>query len=401
MAIKTITLAGTETRAAYSGGANAWIRNDSTGTVYAFAVPGITAGADGVISIPAGGKAVIYGACGAVYLLGTGSVLLVGSDYTASPFDSSAASGGSGADDVARAAIEAHEADMDIHVTAADKARWNGLSNPNLLINPDFRINQRGQSEYSISSYGYTVDDWRQFASKATLNDGFITLEATDQSKVGAFRQFIENSSSLAGKTVTLSVDWDLLTEGTKCTMQLKCNNQWSDMIEFTELGRHVDSITVDIPAELSSNIEFALMIQPSGVDGVFGKINLYSAKLEIGGHATPFIPPDPATELAKCQRYLLKINAFEAFRAVYVLPDYVDFSIPTPVSMRAGAISITGDFNIYPFPIAAPVTGFTPVIQVYGQNQLRLRATKTAHGLTDAVLTIPDSKFMLLSNEL
>ena len=96
MTIKTITLARTETRAAYSGGANAWLRNDSTGTVYASAAPGVTAGADGVVSIPAGGKAVIYGACGAVYLLGTGSVLLVGSDYTASPFDSSAASGGSG-----------------------------------------------------------------------------------------------------------------------------------------------------------------------------------------------------------------------------------------------------------------------------------------------------------------
>ena len=124
-------------------------------------------------------------------------------------------------------------------------------------------------------------------------------------------------------------------------------------------------------------------------------------AKLEKGTAATPFVTPSPALELAKCQRYLQKLNAFEAFRAVYVLPGYVDFSIPTPVTMRSGTISIDGDFSIYPFPIAAPVTGFTPVIQVYGQNQLRLRATKTAHGLTDAVLTIPDSKFMLLSNEL
>lgn len=399
--IKTITLTGDEVEVSGLTGTHAHLRNDGTSTIYAAKTAGITPGADGVGSVQAGKAYTLRGISGTIFLLGTGSVHIQSDDIADSPFESSAASGGSGADEVARAAIEAHEADMEIHVTAVDKARWNGISNPNLLINPDFRINQRGQSEYSISSYGYTVDDWRQFASKATLNDGFITLEATDQSKVGAFRQFIENSSSLAGKTVTLSVDWDLLTEGTKCTMQLKCNNQWSDMIEFTELGRRVDSITVDIPAELSSNIEFALMIQPSGVDGVFGKINLYSAKLEIGGHATPFIPPDPATELAKCQRYLLKINAFEAFRAVYVLPDYVDFSIPTPVSMRAGAISITGDFNIYPFPIAAPVTGFTPVIQVYGQNQLRLRATKTAHGLTDAVLTIPDSKFLLLSNEL
>ena len=37
-----------------------------------------------------------------------------------------AAMGGSGVDDVARAAIEAHAGNSDIHVTAEDKAAWNG-----------------------------------------------------------------------------------------------------------------------------------------------------------------------------------------------------------------------------------------------------------------------------------
>ena len=82
-------------------------------------------------------------------------------------------------------------------------------------------------------------------------------------------------------------------------------------------------------------------------------------------------------------------------------MPNYIDFCIPTPVSMRHGAISIEGNFNIYPFSISTPVDGFSPVIQVYGQNQLRLRATKENHGLSDAVLTVPESKFVLLSNEL
>ena len=396
--IKTITLTGDEVEVSGLTGSHAHLRNDGTSTIYAAKNAGITPGADGVISIPAGGKAVIYGACGAVYLLGTGSVLLVGSDYTASPFDSSAASGGSGADDVARAAIEAHEADTDIHVTAADKVRWNGISNPNLLDNPDFSINQRGEVSYSD---GYTVDRWRVYNGKVEVGSGHITLEAQDALTVASLRQTMENSPGLAGKTVTFSVDWDILNAGSRCCLQLKYNNEWSQQVFFTETGRNISAVTVQLPAELTTSVEAAIMIHTPITADVVGKVKLYSAKLEIGSAATPFIPPDPATELAKCQRYLLKINAFEAFRAVYVLPDYVDFSIPTPVSMRAGAISITGDFNIYPFPIAAPVTGFTPVIQVYGQNQLRLRATKTAHGLTDAVLTIPDSKFMLLSNEL
>ena len=124
MTSKTITLTGAETRAVYSGGSNAWLRNDGTDVIYAAAVPGITAGADGVVSIPAGQAAAIYGACGSVYLLGTGSVQLVGSDYTACPFKTSAQSGGSGADSVARAAINQHAGNADIHVTAAEKSAW-------------------------------------------------------------------------------------------------------------------------------------------------------------------------------------------------------------------------------------------------------------------------------------
>lgn len=123
MNIKTIALTGTEVRAEFSGG-NAWLRNDSTDTVYAGKSAGITAGADGVVAVPAGQSAPVYGANGTVYLLGTGSVQLIGSDYSTNPFKTSAQSGGSGADEVARAAITAHAGNADVHVTAAQKSAW-------------------------------------------------------------------------------------------------------------------------------------------------------------------------------------------------------------------------------------------------------------------------------------
>lgn len=126
MTSKTISLTGTEIRADYSGGTNVWLRNDGTDVIYASTTPGITAGADGVISIPAGQAAAVYGAAGTVFLLGTGSVQLVGSDYTACPFKTSAQAGGSGADEVARAAISAHAGNADIHISTAEKAAWNG-----------------------------------------------------------------------------------------------------------------------------------------------------------------------------------------------------------------------------------------------------------------------------------
>lgn len=121
----TVTLAGSEAEAQFSG-ANAWLRNDGTGTIYAGKAAGVSAGADGVVAVPAGGSAPVYGANGQVFLLGTGSVQLIGSDYSANPFKTSAQAGGSGVDDVARAAIEAHAGNAEIHVTSAEKAAWDG-----------------------------------------------------------------------------------------------------------------------------------------------------------------------------------------------------------------------------------------------------------------------------------
>lgn len=113
----TISLTGSEVRADFHG-TNAWLRNDGTSTVYASKSPSVTAGANGVVSVPAGGSAPVFDAHGTVYLTGTGSVLLIGSDYSENPFKTSAQSGGSGADEVARAAIEAHAGNTSVHLTA-------------------------------------------------------------------------------------------------------------------------------------------------------------------------------------------------------------------------------------------------------------------------------------------
>ena len=300
MTSKTIALTGAEIRADYSGGTNAWLRNDGATTVYASAVPGVTAGADGVVSIPAGQAAAIYGACGAVYLLGTGSVMLVGSDYTACPFKT-AALGGSGADSVARAAIEAHAADTDIHVTADEKAYWNTLSGKNELDNPDFRVNQRGQNEYST---GYTVDRWYISTDKckaAPETNGIrLTATATLTSNTHAFWQ--NNEFPLAPGKYTLSLN------------VLEVSGVWAARIRtVTAAGDYVDSYyTPRLQAGINSvTVDLSDSEYISAVSIGFNKgteagnsLKLAWAKLEGGSLATPFVPPDYAAELAKCQRF-------------------------------------------------------------------------------------------------
>lgn len=98
MTSKTISLTGSELEVTGLSGANAHIRNDSTSVVYAAKMPGVSAGADEVTPIPAGQSVSVRGIiCGAVYLLGTGSVYIQSDDYVENPFSvSSGDSGGSG-----------------------------------------------------------------------------------------------------------------------------------------------------------------------------------------------------------------------------------------------------------------------------------------------------------------
>ena len=300
MTSKTITLSGVEIRADYSGGTNAWLRNDSTATVYASTAPGVTAGADGVVSIPAGQAAAIYGACGSVYLLGTGSVQLVGSDYTACPFKTSA-QGGSGADSVARAAIEAHAADADIHVTADEKAYWNTLSGKNDLDNPDFRVNQRGLSEYST---GYTVDRWYISTDKckaAPESDGIrLTATAALTSNTHAFWQNIEFPLAPGKYTLSLNVS-EVSGVWSARIRTVNASGDYVDSYYTSSLHAGLNKVTVD----LSKN-EYISAVSIGFHKGTEAgnSLKLAWAKLEGGSLATPFVPPDYAAELAKCQRY-------------------------------------------------------------------------------------------------
>ena len=300
MTSKTIALSGEEIRADYSGGTNAWLRNDGTTTVYASAAPGVTAGADGVVSIPAGQAVRIDGACRTVYLLGTGSIQLVGSDYTACPFKT-AALGGSGADSVARAAIEAHAADTDIHVTADEKAYWNTLSGKNELDNPDFRVNQRGQNEYST---GYTVDRWYISTDKckaAPETNGIrLTATATLTSNTHAFWQNIEFPLAPGKYTLSLKAA-DVTGVWAARIRTVTAAGDYVDSYYTPRLQAGINSVTVDLS---DSEYISAVSIGFNKGTEAGNSLKLAWAKLEGGSLATPFVPPDYAAELAKCQRF-------------------------------------------------------------------------------------------------
>ncbi len=277
MNVKNITLTGGEV-AVTSGisGQNCDIRNDGTGVIYASTRPNITAGADGVVSVPAGAAVKVLGSNGTVYLLGTGEVTAIGNDYSTPVFKTAAAGGG---------------------VIA---------SNSNLLINSNFKINQRGKTEYTGA--GSTLDCWKlaRAGNRLTLIDGGIELGfVAGSSPTGTAHLFqkIENYADFAGKMVTASANV-LETTSAKPQMLIVYTLDGAKTHTTCNLAVGDNSVTANIPAGITDLQLWLYGAYPSAGDSADAYTRFGHVKLELGGVATPYIAPIFADELARCQRY-------------------------------------------------------------------------------------------------
>lgn len=159
------------------------------------------------------------------------------------------------------------------------------FSNPNLLINPDFSINQRVASSYTS---GYTVDRWK--ISNATLNATTKTL-SNPNSASGNFLQSLENKPT---GTFTVTLNVASVTGTVKFLWQ-----DGSTPKTGVAISKGVNTYTFTASSLTWVGIQIA-----SGAS-----IQLDYMKLEEGSVATHFIEPNNADELLKCQRYYEKME--------------------------------------------------------------------------------------------
>lgn len=168
------------------------------------------------------------------------------------------------------------------------------FSNPNLLINPDFRINQRGATSYE--KQGYSVDRWKIWNVTVTPStNGGITVKNDKYTDTGTFLQYLENATegdstlscyvtSVSGK-VTMVADYDsqvILKQGLNV---VHTNKSTKNFIIFLNQGTSV---------------------------------TLKWVKLEQGTMATSFIAPSPVEEYPKCQRYFQYISKLYCVPLIY-----------------------------------------------------------------------------------
>lgn len=154
------------------------------------------------------------------------------------------------------------------------------FSNPNLLINPDFRINQRRQTSYNAKSTRiYTVDRWHILDCSATVLDDGLKVQSNNG---GWLAQKLEKA---VNGVATLSIK----------ISEISGKLSFADsMNEVTITSAGVYSIT------LSNVNQFSMYLHENT------SATIEWAKLEKGSIATPFVTPNPAEELVKCRGYYI-----------------------------------------------------------------------------------------------
>ena len=225
-------------------------------------------------------------------------------------------------------------------------------SNPNLLDNWYFAdpINQRKNTKYGK---GYTIDRWKISAisniglSVQLTSDG-ILFEKTEADVYGSFNQPLENPGWMTGQTVTFS----MLAKGNTDPYMLIYFNGESSGIGTTSMPLtdewNLYTITKTITRNDITSAQISIGYQKA--DPV-GSTIIQAAKLEVGPVQTlahqdkdgNWVLNDPlpnrALELAKCQRYFVRLS-LAAYGSIGIGQAFtttrVRMFLPLPQPMRA-----------------------------------------------------------------
>ncbi len=214
------------------------------------------------------------------------------------------------------------ETEERVFVSPGQRQKLRRLSGENILVNGYLAspINQRGQTSYQDTSGtgALCIDHWwitnHTIASPETSPEkGELYLNyPADTAGMYIFLQKIENFAAFRGKTLTFSMLFKNLTGSVNLQVQFQpdySGQAYSASITAPGLA----SVTFTVPEDAQM-----LWVCLAATEIVPFTARLVAAKLELGEEQTlarqegaswtlldP--PPDPALELAKCQRYYQK----------------------------------------------------------------------------------------------
>lgn len=216
------------------------------------------------------------------------------------------------------------------------------ISNPNLLDNPWFTVNQRGITNDWTTQFNYGPDRWRkQLATTTyTLDANGIT---SNDNRVGIFQIFTYDMiNDLFGKTLTAS----MLVDGTIISGSAVIPLSWK-----TDGQNHI--LTFWQSDDTYSYLRLEFTASSSRVNFVANKKDMTSAlralKLEIGSVSTLAMDtaPNYQQELAKCQRYFVRLEG-NIGTGYFKNTTECSCLCPIPVPMRATpSLTMNGSIGV------------------------------------------------------
>ena len=180
--------------------------------------------------------------------------------------------------------------------SVAEKVRMAGAHN--LLDNGDFRINQRGESSYTVN--GYTVDRWRTRSDSAA-----VTVSSAGITPGVPLRQYVDGDT--AG-VLTLAV----------------CDG---DGVVHVASGNLADGAIVGDTMQLATDDTGVYFLLSAGK--TYRWAALYRG--EYTADTLPeFVPKGYAAEMLACQRYYIRIKSYQVAGQTLTTGLRVSFTLPT-----------------------------------------------------------------------
>lgn len=200
------------------------------------------------------------------------------------------------------------------------------FSNPNLLLNSNFRVDQRGHGTYSNNTTKptYTLDRWMSINAKVVYNiDGTVTITSLATTNTSAwFKQILAHA---VDAMCTLS-----------CYITAVTGNAYLyNQANGEKIVKGLNTVFISSPSLKGASIELK-----QGAS-----ITIKWIKLEKGSKATTYVAPNYAEELQKCMMYYNKLQT--SLNGYFTTQTYV--SSDTLLNMRTRpTIKGVGSFWLY-----------------------------------------------------
>ena len=203
------------------------------------------------------------------------------------------------------------------------------ISNPNLLINPAFTINQSGQSSYVGSDLEELscLDCWK-IIGEATLvekTDNGIKISNMSYTSTDLLKQSIKVTEDICNNKLTISVT----VEDTVLNSALfRLTTDKGVVLAESVLNQGLNIVTTnDVVPSDCKYIDFAIVSA-----GINTSITINTMKVEVGDVATKYIPRPYTEEILLCRNYAgIDDVASFGFKNVVVKPS--DFKSDDTIS--------------------------------------------------------------------